>query len=281
MHPLQPWPLTFAECRPQGQSHSWGETMLQIPIEPGFLLLYNAPHPLLPPLLLCSLLHKNFSPHKVHVWIWSLYSGLLCLHIRLEAGGKEKTPPSLSHLLMSFFFFFFFSLPFFFLLVYFPQKQSDILAPVFLTKPLIYPWIINQEPTKCLPLGDMPWLHGGEGRAGCCSNKEGLYQERGGRNLASVSHLRCGGSTNEMVGPENVTGLVKWTRAGTLLHWRDMMWCFQRCNFWEKCICSSQWLCIMEYDELCNEHSGAAWREWPVLFVFQKYRWHPREGRGV
>lgn len=40
----------------------------------------------------------------------------------------------------------------------------------------------------------------------------------GGRNLASVSHLRCGGSTNEMVGPENVTGLVKWTRAGTLLH---------------------------------------------------------------
>lgn len=179
MHPPQPWPLTFAECRPQGQSHSWGETMLQIPIEPGFLLLYNAPHPLLfSPLLLCSLLHKNFSPHKVHVWIWSLYSGLLCLHIRLEAGGKEKTPPSLS--LMSFFFFFHFLFFFFFLLVYFPQKQSDILAPVFLTKPLIYHWIINQEPTKCLPLGDMSWLHGGEGRAGCCSNKEGLYQERGG-----------------------------------------------------------------------------------------------------
>lgn len=46
-----PAALTFdlAECRPQGQSHSWGETMLQIPIEPGFLLLYNAPHPLLFP----------------------------------------------------------------------------------------------------------------------------------------------------------------------------------------------------------------------------------------
>lgn len=86
--------------------------MLQIPIEPGFLLLYNAPHPLLspPPFLLCSLLHKNFSPHKVHVWIWSLYSGLLCLHIRLEAGGKEKTPPSLTYSCLFFFFtsFFFF-----------------------------------------------------------------------------------------------------------------------------------------------------------------------------
>lgn len=79
--------------------------MLQIPIEPGFLLLYNAPRPMLfSPLLLCSLLHKNFSPRKVHVWIWSLYSGLLCLHTRLEAGGKEKTPPSLS--LTHVFFFF-------------------------------------------------------------------------------------------------------------------------------------------------------------------------------
>lgn len=177
MHPLQPWPLTLQNVGLRGNPTPGERQCCRYLLSLAFYSFTMPPTPCFPPLLLCSLLHKNFSPRKVHVWIWSLYSGLLCLHTRLEAGGKEKNA-SLS-LTYSCLFFFFTSF-FFFLLVYFPQKQSDILAPVFLTKPLIYHWIINQEPTKCLPLGDMSWLHGGEGRAGCCSNKEGLYQESGG-----------------------------------------------------------------------------------------------------
>lgn len=155
--------------------------MLQIPIEPGFLLLYNAPHPLLPPpLLLCSLLHKNFSPHKVHVWIWSLYSGLLCLHIRLEAGGKEKTPPSLSHLLMSFFFFFFFSLPFFFCWFIFPKSSLTFWHLFSSQNRLFIPELLTKSPQSVCHLVTCPDFMVGKGGLVAVATRRAFIKKGGG-----------------------------------------------------------------------------------------------------
>lgn len=61
---------------------------------------------------------------------------------------------------------------------------SDIQPTAALKEPLIYHWIINQEPTMCLALNDQSWLCvcliGWEGVA---LTTGGLYQKS---NLASV-----------------------------------------------------------------------------------------------
>lgn len=137
-----------------------------------------------PPLLLCSLLHKNFSPHKVHVWIWSLYSGLLCLHIRLEAGGKEKTPPSLSHLLMSFFFFFFFSLPFFFCWFIFPKSSLTFWHLFSSQNRLFIPELLTKSPQSVCHLVTCPDFMVGKGGLVAVATRRAFIKKVGGAQFS-------------------------------------------------------------------------------------------------
>lgn len=133
-----------------------------------------------PPLLLCSLLHKNFSPHKVHVWIWSLYSGLLCLHIRLEAGGKEKTPPSLSHLLMSFFFFLFFFTSFLFCWFIFPKSSLTFWHLFSSQNRLFIPELLTKSPQSVCHLVTCPDFMVGKGGLVAVATRRAFIKKVGG-----------------------------------------------------------------------------------------------------